>query len=137
MNEQIEAVHVHVASVADGVTVPGQPRPGRRYRAHYETFQLTANDPVQCILPEDGDRVEAYVLALDNDIVIGTKNQVSATQNTAASVPYPIGAYVPAKTTGGSLIPFPVKDCDAVYAGVTTTGSNSRVSVAAYYRSRE
>jgi len=135
MSEQLEAVHVHVASVAQDVTLPGRERPAQRYRAHYETFQLTASDPVQCILPEDPDRAEAYVMALDNDVVIGTRNQVSAAQNTAANVPYPIGAYIPAKTNGGSLIPFCVKDCDAVYAGVTTTGSNSRVSVAAYYRS--
>lgn len=135
MNE-IEPVQVHIASIAEHAMLPAPPPQGpARYRAHYETFQLTASDPVQCILPEAEDRVEAYVLALDNDIVIGTKNQVSATQNTASSVPYPIGTYVPSKTTAGSIVPFPVRDCDAVYAGVTTTGSNSRVSVAAYYRS--
>ena len=135
MNEQVEPVKVHLTGAEPGVLGAG-PAPARRYTAHYETFQLTANDPVQCILPEDDSRVETYILALDNDIVIGTRNQVAAAQNTVASVPYPIGAYVPAKSTGGSLVPFPVKDCDAVYAGVTTTNSNSRVSVAAYYRSK-
>lgn len=134
-----EPVRVHLESVAEQVAaaLPAvlPARPVRGYSARYETFVLTANDPVQCILPEDPDRAEAYVLALDNDILIGTRNQVSAAQNTASGVPYPIGAYVPAKTTAGSVVPFGVRDCGAVYAGVTTTGSNSRVSVAAYYRS--
>jgi hypothetical protein len=135
MSTDAPPIRVHVASVSDEARPAPSGRSQERYRAVYTTVQLTASDPVQDILPEDPDRVEAYVIALDNDIVIGTRNQVSAEQNTAAGVPYPIGAFIPAKTTGGSLIPFPVKDCNAVYAGVTTTASNSRVSVAAYYRS--
>ena len=134
-SEKIPTVNVHVASAEPGIMAP-HPQAHSRYTAHYETFQLTANDPVACILPEDPDRVEAFVLALDNDIVIGTKNQASAAQNTISGVPYPIGCYVPAKTDGGSITPFPVRDCDAVFAGVTTTAANSRVSVAAYYRSK-
>ena len=130
-----EPIKVHVASISDDARPAPSGRPQERYRGVYTTVQLTANDPVQNILPEDPDRVEAYVIALDNDIVIGTQNQVRAEQNTTADVPYPIGSYVPAKTAGGSFIPFPVRDCNAVFAGVTTTASNSRVSVAAYYRS--
>jgi hypothetical protein len=133
---EIVPIPVHVKSAEPGL-LQAPPASAREvWTARYETVQLTANDPVQCILPEDPDRAEAWVIALDNDIIIGTKNQVSATQNTVSGVPYPIGAYIPAKTTGGSLIPFPVRDCDAVFAGVTVTNSNSRVSVAAYYRSK-
>lgn len=131
--ETYEPVRVHVASVESGVQLAAPKAARRGYRAHYETFALTANDPVQCILPEDEDRVEAFVLTLDQDIVIGTKSQCSAGSNTVTSVPQPIGTYIPAKTNGGAIFPFPVKDCNAVYAGVTTS-SNSRVSVAAYYR---
>lgn len=134
MNKKVEPVPVHLTSAEAGLLPGAQGR--EVWTARYDTVQLTANDPVQCILPEDSDRAEAWVLTLDNDIVIGTKNQVSSAQNTVSGVPYPIGAYVPAKTTGGSLAWFPVKDCDAVYAGVTTVATNSRVSVAAYYRSK-
>jgi hypothetical protein len=128
-------VPVHVASVApdarSAMTAPAR----ECYRGVYTTVQLTANDPVQCILPEDPGRVEAYVVSLDNDIVIGTQNQVSAAQNTASGTPYPIGAYLQAMPTSWATPPFCVKDCNAVYAGVTTTETNSRVTVAAYYRS--
>lgn len=133
-DELAPPIRVHVASIDASAQLGAGAAPQATWKAVYTTFQLTANDPVQCILPEDPSRCEAYVITLDNDIVIGTRAQCQAAQNTATSVPYPIGAYIPAKTTGGSLIPFPVKDCNAVYAGVTTTGSNSRVSVAAYYR---
>lgn len=130
------SVSVHLASVSAEASagIAGTPRPERSWKGRYTTFVLTAADPVQCILEEDPDRVEAYVLALDNDVVIGTKGQVQATQNTAANVPQPIGAYVPSKANGGSIVPFPVRDSGAVYAGVTTTAASSRVSVAAYYR---
>jgi len=131
---EVPPIRVHVASVESGVSMGAPAAARRKYRAHYETFVLTANDPVQCILPEDSDRVEAFVLALDNDILIGTKGQVGAGNNTVAGVAQPIGTYLLAKTNGGAIFPFPVKDCDALFAGVTTTGSNSRVSVAAYYR---
>jgi hypothetical protein len=124
-------IKVHVASIGTEASAAMPSVPSREvWTAHYETFQLTANDPVQCILPEDATRVVAYILALDVDIVIGTKNQAAASQNTVANVPYPIGTYVPKALTS----PYPVQDCDAVYAGVTTS-ANSRVSVAAYYRS--
>lgn len=136
---QMEPVPVHLASIAAGIADArktdgagaGHPVP----RGVYTTFVLTADDPVQCILPADDDRLQAHVSALDNDIVIGTRNQAQAAQNTAANVPQPIGGYIPSKTSGGSIIPYPVRDCGAVFAGATTTASNSRVSVLAYYRS--
>lgn len=130
--ESYEPVKVHVANLGE-LAGPTAAKP-HSYEGKYETFQLTANDPVQCILPEDPDRVEAYVWSLDNDVLIGTKQQVQAANNTVSSVPYPIGAYLPAKTTAGVIEKLPVKDCQAVFAGVTTTASNSRVCVAAYYR---
>jgi hypothetical protein len=104
-----------------------------RLRTSYETFVLTANDPAQCILPEDDRRVCAYVQAIDNDIVLGpTKAVVNNPVNTVANVPQPNGAYVPKANTA----PYPVYDSNAVYAGITITASNSRVTVVATYRER-
>lgn len=134
----VEPVTIHLASVsaeAAETMSSRKPNGARACVGRYTTFQLTEADPVQCILEEDLHRLEAYVIALDNDIVIGTRGQVQADPNTAQDVPYPIGTLIPSKTTGGSLMAFPVHDNGAVYAGVTTIASNSRVSVAAYYRS--
>ena len=123
-------IGVHVVSIAAGAEL-GHAQPAQRgYRAHYETFVLTSNDPVQCILPEDADRLEAYVTSPDNDIVIGPRGVVIAPANTVTNTPNPQGTLVPHTLTA----PFPVRDCNAVFAGVTTTATASRVSVAAYYR---
>lgn len=112
----------------------GPPRKRPVYRAHYETFVLTANDPLQCILPQDDDRVIAHIIPLDNDVVIGPKAVINPSQNQVASVPTPMGTLVPAKTTAGAAVLYPVLDNNAVYATLTTTASNSRVSVSATYR---
>jgi hypothetical protein len=131
-SEDRPAVRVHVASADVQLGSPAGKR--KTARGVYTTFVLTANDPVQCILPEDPARVSAWVVALDNDIVIGGKGQVQVTQNTASGVPVPIGAYIPTGVFGDQRPAlFPVDDCNAVYAGITTTSSNSRVSVAAFY----
>lgn len=109
-------------------------RPGQRCRAVYETFVLTSADKSQCILPEDDDRECAYVQPLDNDIVIGpTKGVVEAAVNTVTNVPQPNGTYIPKTNT----VPYEVRDNGPVFAGITVTSSNSRVSVTAYYRVRE
>lgn len=112
----------------------GPPRKRPVYRAHYETFVLTANDPLQCILPQDDDRVIAHIIPLDNDVVIGPKAVINPAANQVASVPTPMGTLVPAKTTAGAAVLYPVLDNNAVYATLTTTASNSRVSVSATYR---
>jgi hypothetical protein len=122
-SETIPAVKIHVESAAPGV-LGGQPE-RRRVLTRYETYVLTANDPVQCILPQDDNRVEYTVIAIDNDIVLGpTKGVAGAPANTVANVPSPNGGYVP-KGLPGLLL----KDTNQVYAGVTTTATNSRVTV--------
>lgn len=119
-------VGVHIVSSA----VP-QPAAAGKLRTSYETYVLTANDPAQCILPDDDKRVIALVQAIDNDIVLGPTNAVAgSTVNTVAGVPQPNGAYIPKANTA----PTPVKGGNAVWAGITTAGSNSRVTVIATYR---
>lgn len=126
-----EPVKVHIASAEAGVQLGGTAEATQKgCRAVYQTVTLTANDPVQPILPADPSREIAYVQALDNDIVIaGTRGIAGSAVNTTAGAP-PDGTVVPKANT----VPYPVHDNGAVFAGVTTTGSNSRVSVAAYYR---
>lgn len=125
----VEAAPVHIT----GSDIPLGRKP-RRCVARYETYVLTANDPTMCILPENPDREIAFVQAIDNDIVLGpTKAVVGAAQNTVTSVPNPNGTYLPKANT----VPYPVLDSNAVYAGVTTTSSSSRVSVTDYFRALE
>ncbi|HEY1622147.1 MAG TPA: hypothetical protein VGG25_31305 [Streptosporangiaceae bacterium] len=129
--ESIPPVRVHVT----GSDVPAAAaRTGPVYESVYETFVLTANDPVQCILPQDERRVIAHIIALDNDVVIGVQGQAGAALNTAADTPMPIGALVPSQATAGAAVLYPVLDNGPVFAGATTTAENSRVSVSATYR---
>lgn len=134
MTEHYEPVKVHVASADPGVQLGAAKASPGTCRAVYQTVVLTANDPVQDILPADPDREVAYVQALDNDIVIAsTKGVAGSAVNTVASAPNPDGTLVPKINTA----PWPVHDSGAVFAGATTTASSSRVSVAAYYRIRQ
>lgn len=125
-------VDVHLLSAEDGV-LDGLAGKRRRVLSRYETYVLTSNDPVQCILPQDEDRIEYTIIALDNDIVLGpTKGVVGAAVNTVASVPNPNGGYIP------KSLQFVFKDTGQVYAGVTTVASNSRVTVIdTYYEVQE
>jgi len=112
------------------------PAPRKRYRSTYQTIVLTADDPVQLILPDSDLRVIAYVVTLDNDIVLSNNfGDAQSALNVKSGTPFPIGCLVPAKGTGGASFPFPVIDSARVYAGVTTTATNSRVAITAVYRS--
>lgn len=100
-----------------------------RVETRYETFVLTSNDPAQCILPEDTNRICAYVQAIDTDIVLGqSRAMVANPVNTVASVPTPFGAYIPKANTA----PTRIEDSNAVFAGLTSSTS-TRVTVIASY----
>lgn len=122
-------VHVENAHEINAKAAPAA-APSPAYVGKYETIVLTANDPVQSLLAEDSSRRIAFVQALDNDVVVGTHGQVAAAANTVSDVPQPQGAYIP-KANGS---PTPIVDCNAVWVGITTTTSNSRVSVLSFYR---
>lgn len=128
--ETYEGPPVHVHIVSSGVA----PRPRKQKRTVFSTVVLTANEPVQEILPKSENRVCAYVQAIDNDIVLATTfAQGQSKANTATSVPFPSGMYLPSKTNGGSIQPFRIDGNDLIFAAATTTGSNSRVAVSATY----
>lgn len=133
MPEPYDPLVVHLASAAPGV-LAGAPK-ARRVLSRYLTYVLTAGDPAQCILPQDDDRIEYTIIAIDNDVVLGpTKGVVGAAVNTVANVPTPNGGYVPKGLPGLQRL----KDTNQVYAGITTTASNSRVTVIdTYYEAPE
>lgn len=128
-DNQQHKLPVHIAS--SDVPIGAAPAAPARWRTSFGTYVLTADDPAQCILPEDARRVSALVQAIDNDIVIGpSKGAVAAPVNTVANVPQPNGAYIPKANTA----PTPVKGGNVVFAGATTTATESRVTVIATYR---
>ena len=126
-----KAVSVHLLSAEPGI-LAGAPK-ARRILTRYETYVLTVNDPVQCILPQDEDRIEYTIIALDNDIILGpTKGVAGAPVNTVVNVPNPNGGYIPKQ------LRFFLKDTGQVYAGVTTIATSSRVTVVdTYYEAPE
>jgi hypothetical protein len=129
-----EPVQVHV--VADS-TKPAATAPATRRRTVPRTIVLTANDPVQVILPDSDRRRCAYILPIDNPIVLGhSQGEAGAAANTAANTPFPSGAYLPAPSATTPAVPWVIDDQGPVWAGVTTTASNSRITVIAVYRRR-
>lgn len=124
-----EPVKVHIVSTE--VVPQPAPKPKRKNRRTvFETVVLTANEPVQIILPSSDARVKAYIQPLDNDIVLtSSKAQAQASANTETNVPFPSGTYLPKSNTA----PYPVEGNDAVYAAATTTATSSRVSIQAVY----
>jgi hypothetical protein len=99
--------------------------PTQRRRATFTTVVITTDEPGRLILSQNEYRVCAWVQPIDASIVLGsTIAEVSAPQNTVASVPSPSGAYIPVTNTS----PYQVDTTDAVYAGLTTNDTN-RVAV--------
>jgi hypothetical protein len=124
--EEYPPVRVHVVSTE----VAAAPKRRKQKRTVCNTAVLTSTEPVQEILPKSDKRVVAFVQALDNDVVIVTSiSQGQAKSNTATNVPYPSGTYLPKANTA----PLRIDGNDLVYAGITTTASNSRVSIIATY----
>jgi len=114
-----EPIKVHV------VSAPPSSAPARcRYRSNYQTIKLTAADPSQPILPTSDERVQAWVIPLDDPIVIS--NNQSDAQNS-------IGATLPKATDTASS--FPIVDSGPMFAAATTFSNSgtSRVTVVAVY----
>lgn len=121
--EQFGPVRMHLESVAEGILSPR-----RRKVVRFETFVLTANDPVQCILPDNPDRCAAYVHAFDNYVALavtrgqGADNTGIADLSVAATQVY--GQLVSSADTG----PTPVGGTNAVFAACATA-KPARVTV--------
>jgi hypothetical protein len=93
------------------------------------TVVLSATNPVLPLLPVDPEREDAAILAVDNPVVIAQSYEQAANPaNTVANVPQPIGTYIPVG------VRWPVKATGATWVGLTTTATNSRVSVMVFKR---
>ena len=113
---------VHIASAAPGV-LEGRGRKAKS--ALYETILFTAGEPAQNILPASDTRKVAFVIPVDQAVVIG-----SSKSDVAAGV--------------GTLIPqsvaWPIEDDNPVFAAPTpalTAGSTARLSVSHTYEEGE
>lgn len=121
---EVAPVPMHLASIEPGIELGGGKEPYRACESVYRLVRLQASDPVQEILPASEDREIAYVLALDDDIVINTK--MGDAQN---------GAGMLIQHT--NPVPYPIRHDGVLYASAQTfsgAGANSRVSVSAVYR---
>lgn len=130
-------IPVHLASVAAELglaAAPGPPSPGspKTTKTVYRTVQLTASDPVQEIMAASDERIIAWVVAVDADVVLADN------KSDAAAVR---GSYVPCVTPAAGkpnlAAPYPVQDNRVVYVGpVAAIGAGNvlRVSVSAIYR---
>jgi hypothetical protein len=118
---QIDPVHVHIASS----DVPAGQQGRRRRRAVYQTVLLQAGDQCQPILPVSPLRKAAFVIGVDQAIVIG------GNQSDVASL---VGATIP------QSVAWPVEDDGQVYAAATpalTGNTTARVSVMTVYEDGE
>ena len=92
----------------------------------YETFVVAAGTTEQ-LLPRDPLRQYAYILPVDEPIVIGTTlEQVQGANNVGATVPNPSGGYIPA----GTSTP-PIRHSEPVYCVNTSPTTATRVTVLA------
>jgi hypothetical protein len=117
---QIDPVRVHLASS----DVPmGQQR--RKRRTVYQTVLLQAADQCQPILPVSDLRKAAFVIGVDQAIVIGG-NQSDVAQLVGSTIPQSVA--------------WPVEDGGQVYAAPTpalTGNTTARVTVMAVYEDGE
>jgi len=134
-------IPIHVASVAaelDYMRSPSSPAPSSSpartsTRAVYRTVTLTALDPVQEIMAASDERVIAWLVVIDADVVLAD-NKSDAAAGRGAYIP----CVTPTATKPNLAAPYPVQDNRVAYVGpvATITGTNViRISVNAIYQS--
>jgi hypothetical protein len=133
-------IPVHVASVAAELGLAAaasspspSPAAAPSTRAVYRTVTLTAVDPVQEIMAASDDRIIAWLVVIEADVVLAD-NKSDAAAGRGAYIP----CVTPAATKPNLAAPYPVQDNRVAYVGpvATITGTNIiRVSVQAVYRS--
>jgi hypothetical protein len=105
MSEHVsEPVLVHIAG-SDLPLTDHRPAPTRKRRGvSLRSFTLTANDPVQQILPLNTNRCEAWAQALTNPITVyGSRADAQAGTG---------GITIPATNT----VPYPLNTTDPIWA---------------------
>lgn len=93
---EIRAVNVHIASVADGV-MPGAPKPPREQVLVPRTVILTSDEPAKQLALPNPDREFIGIIATTNAVVLSrSKADAQAPGNVAATISAPNGALIPA-----------------------------------------
>lgn len=106
------------------VTAEGQAFSGGLQGSYFTMVVSTGTNPVDQLLPRDYDRVEAYVYAADEPVVLAQSREMAGNPaNQASNVPVPVGYYLP---TGAGVT---VRNCDELWVAATSATAG-RVSVA-------
>jgi hypothetical protein len=121
---EITPIPVHVTGVSAEVSLGhAAPRPGPdRVRTRFLTETVNDTNPVRPLLPDDSDRVSAWVQATGGDVVL------CASQSDAQHAP-PQGSTLPM----GNTAPWPVRGQGAVWAAQAAAASSCVISVTADY----
>lgn len=117
----LEPARVHIA----GSDVPLANHPPARKSRHISlrTIVLTANDPIQQILPQNANRIEAYVQNVDT----AAKNFTIYASRADAGVGGNAGVTVPKSNT----TPYPICATDGVWATAAAVDLPVAISVEA------
>lgn len=114
--EDYKAVRVHVTNPVATTTADVQ-------FGTYETIVLPGSGNLQ-ILPRDPLRQYAYIVSIDQDVVLTTTLEAAqASVNQVASVPFPSGAYLPKLSWTPAI-----RHNDPVYAA-NTSATVTRITI--------
>lgn len=92
------------------------------------TVTLNAANPVLILFPRNPDRRSAVILSADNPVYLATSPGLAQQAAASGGTTFAGAFYLP---TGIAL---PWQNTDALYAAVTTTSGNSRVSVMSSFK---
>lgn len=122
----VEPVHVHLASVSDGVSLAApRPRPRKFRPVVTTTIQLTASNPYQLVCARDSSRLQVILQAIGgafNDAAVA-HNKADAAQIASGGAAEGLGAVLRASNTTPTVI----NTTDELY--VATLLAPSQVSV--------
>jgi len=119
-------VRVHIASSDVPLHPAAAPatQPARRVQTRLLNETVDDTNPVRPLLPDDGDRICAWVQVTGGDVYLCV-SQSDASQAT------PAGSILPSANTG----PWPVRGQGALWAAQVTAGKTCVISVSADYGS--
>lgn len=130
MSEQpseIPPVQVHVASVAAGVALGGAHAARRARRTAFGTETVNDTNTVRPLLPDNPDRVCAYVQVTGGDVYLcDSESKAIQAADTASS---DLGTLLPHTNTA----PWPISGQQAVWVAQVTAASSCVVSFTADY----
>jgi hypothetical protein len=103
-----------------------QPVPVDSVRPNTGVYNTVVIQPgaIRELLPQDPTRRTAFLMSIDQDIVLAANKDLAGNaQNQVASVPYPVGGYLPKLTL------LPLTNRGLLWAANTSTSVATRVTV--------